>query len=77
MKDGHIIYGNINQIYDWSKVIPNKTEMTISTEELNNLKNKIAFDEISNTKQKDYSTTNESNDSSIFNSQEFLIIDVN
>ncbi len=77
MKDGHIIYGNINQIYDWSKVIPNKTEMTISTEELNNLKNKIAFDEISNTKQKDYSTTDESNDSSIFNSQEFLIIDVN
>ena len=51
--------------------------MTISTEELNNLKNKISFDEISNTKQRDYSIANESNDSStIFNSQEFLIIDV-
>ena len=75
--DKHVIYGNVNQIYDWSKVIPNKTEMTISTEELNNLKNKISFDEISNTKQRDYSIANESNDNStIFNSQEFLIIDV-
>ena len=77
INDKHVIYGNVNQIYDWSKVIPNKTEMTISTEELNNLKNKISFDEISNTKQRDYSIANESNDNStIFNSREFLIIDV-
>lgn len=76
IKDKHNIYGNINQIYEWSKVIPTKTDMTVSIEELNNLKNKIAFEEISNTKQRDYSLANTNENSSIFNSQEFLIIDV-
>ncbi len=76
VEKGHIVYGNVNQIYDWTKIIPNKTDMTVSIEELNNLKNKIAFEEISSNKLKDEINKIEKEDVSIFNSQEFLIIDV-
>ena len=50
---------------------------TVSDEELNNLKNKIAFDKISNKKKKEIKDNKNNNKSiSEFDTQEFLIVDV-
>ncbi|MBD5423429.1 MAG: hypothetical protein HDR43_02950 [Mycoplasma sp.] len=73
----HYLYGNIDKIYRWTKVVPNKMSKTVSDEELNNLKNKIAFDKISNKKKKEIKDNKNNNKSiSEFDTQEFLIVDV-
>lgn len=78
IRQGHYIYGNINKIYEWTKIIPQESTQTISNKEINDLKNKIDFERISKKTRKQTKTQNvknKENDERI-NSEEYLIIDV-
>lgn len=79
IRPGHYIYGNINKIYEWTKIFPQESSQTISNKEINDLKNKIHFERISKKTRKQTKTQNiktKGNYEEQINSEEYLIVDV-
>ena len=68
-----IVFGNIEQIYEWSKLIPKESILTISKEQIENFQNKLTFEKIrlDNMKKKKTSKSIQT-----FRSKEILIVDV-
>ena len=73
IEDNHYAYGNIDFLYQWTKIVPSNTKNTISNEIIENFKNQIQFKKI--VKSKNISKEKLTNYSS-FENREFLIIDV-